>query len=192
MQCTLLWQWWCCWRWWDYFRVTLCILPLCLAPCQALRFSTKPHFANIYLLTLHILPKWDGRGNQTWERTPRNKATETSIQWEDKTKIKILAGLAYFLPLAVIESVENLDLIFSLTPPLTEWFTLASFFWRKKTEGRKSNLAQGGWDEFENEWNEVDAVKAISPVRPSLRFTTRFYDFRPGESHASIRKPNQP
>ena len=63
---------------------------------------------------------------------------------------------------------------------------------KKKTDGRKSNVAQGGWDEFENEWNEVDAVKAISPVRPSLRFTTRFYDFRPGESHASIRKPNQP
>ena len=81
LQCNALpWQWWGWWRWWDYFWVTLCILPLCLAPCQALRFSTKPHFANIYLLTLHILPKWDGRGNQTWERTPRNRASETSIQ----------------------------------------------------------------------------------------------------------------
>ena len=98
LQCNALpWQWWCWWRWWDYFRVTLCILPLCLAPCSALRFSTKPHFANIYLLTLHILPKWDGRRIQTWDRTPRNRATETSTQKEDKTKIiKIFAGLLYF------------------------------------------------------------------------------------------------
>ena len=92
----------------------------------------------------------------------------------------------------MIEWVENLNLIFSLTPPLMEWSNSGSFFFLKKNDGRKSNVAQGGWDEFENEWNEVDAVKAISPVRPSLRFTTRFYDFRPGESHASIRKPNQP
>ena len=194
MQCTLLWQWWCWWRWWDYFRVTLCILPLCLAPCSALRFSTKPHFANIYLLTLHILPKWDGRRIQTWDRTPRNRVTETSTQKEDKTKIiKIFAGLLYFCHWPWSSELKTLTWFLAwLPPPLMEWSNSGSFFLKKKTDGRKSNVAQGGWDEFENEWNEVDAVKAISPVRPSLRFTTRFYDFRPGESHASIRKPNQP